>query len=71
MAAASAYLHERSRLMSRGYAWSVLGSLGNLLQYFRGLFLLPPLGMILWGIGMRAEDSLLPAMLTGAIPPPK
>ncbi|HUA37007.1 MAG TPA: MFS transporter [Candidatus Sulfopaludibacter sp.] len=38
---------------------------------FLGGFALALVGMILWGIGMGAQDSLLKAMLSGAVPPDK
>jgi MFS family permease len=38
---------------------------------FLGGFTLALVGMILWGIGMGAQDSLLKALLSGVIPPGK
>ena len=38
---------------------------------FLGGFALALVGMILWGIGMGAQDSLLKAMLSGVVPPDK
>jgi MFS family permease len=38
---------------------------------FLGGFGLALVGMILWGIGMGAQDSLLKAMLSGVVPPDK
>jgi predicted MFS family arabinose efflux permease len=38
---------------------------------FLGAPFLALIGMIFWGIGMSAQGSLLQAMLTGVIPPPK
>ncbi|MGA9778486.1 MAG: MFS transporter [Limisphaerales bacterium] len=38
---------------------------------FLGGFALALIGMILWGIGMGAQDSLLKAVLSGVVPPDK
>jgi predicted MFS family arabinose efflux permease len=38
---------------------------------FLGSFASALIGMILWGIGMSAQGSLLQAMLTAVIPPQK
>jgi MFS family permease len=38
---------------------------------FLGGFALALVGMILWGIGMGAQDSLLKAVLSGVVPPDK
>jgi predicted MFS family arabinose efflux permease len=35
---------------------------------FRGGFTLALIGMVLWGIGMGAQDSLLKAVLAGVVP---
>jgi MFS family permease len=58
-----------------------LGRPAVVLAFFLGAFFAPCVflggsalalvGMILWGIGMGAQDSLLKAMLSGVIPPDK